>query len=271
MENKKQLSPEEISELTYLELLSYLGMTRHLGGLEATRELIELCQIDRGKYILDVGCGIGKTPCYIAKRHGCRVVGVDLSERMIDWSNERAKREGVEDGVEFRAADAQNHPFDDVLFDVVINESVLAFVENPQRALSEYVRVTKPGGYLGLNETTWIKTPPSTEVVEYLSSGFLGAKLETADTWEELLAGLGLKDIVVRTYRLTALSDFIDRIKWFGPRDILLNWYRLLSQYTSSSANRRAIKEMLGIIRNAPKNLYEYYGYGIYVGRKNML
>ena len=84
-----------------------------MGGLKATRELIELCHIDKDTYILDVGCGAGATPCYLAKRHGCRVVGVDISEGMIDRSNERARREGVEDRVEFRVADAQNIPFED--------------------------------------------------------------------------------------------------------------------------------------------------------------
>ncbi|MDI6888137.1 MAG: class I SAM-dependent methyltransferase [Methanocellales archaeon] len=83
-----------------------------MGGLKATRELIELCHINKGKYVLDVGCGVGKTPCYVAKMYGCRVVGVDISERMVDRAKERAKREGVENRVEFRVADAQNLPFD---------------------------------------------------------------------------------------------------------------------------------------------------------------
>ena len=106
---RDELSPEEISELEtpYFELQAMFGSTKHGGGLTATRELIELCHIDEGKYVLDVGCGVGLTPCYIAKRYGCRVVGVDISEKMIDRSNERAKREGVEDRVEFRVADAQ--------------------------------------------------------------------------------------------------------------------------------------------------------------------
>ena len=124
------------------------------------------------------------------------------------------------------------------------------------------------GGYIGLNEAILIKTPPPAEVVEYLSSSFLGAKIETSVAWEKLLAELGLKDLVVRTYRLTVLSDAINRIRWFGFRDILLTWSRLLSMYLSGSASRREIKKMLLLIQNAPKNIYEFWGYGIYVGRK---
>jgi arsenite methyltransferase len=269
VENKKQSSPEGTSGPSYLELLAYLGMTRHMGGWKSTRELMELCQIGSGQHILDIGCGIGKTACYIAKRHGCRVVGVDISAKMTGWSKQRAKGEGVEERVEFRVADAQSLPFQDGLFDAVINESTLAFVPDRRRALSEYVRVTKPGGYVGLNESTWLKTPLPAELAEVFSANiFLGANLETADAWKELLAGSGVKDIVVRIHILTTRGDLMDRMQWFGLRGITGNLFRIVSFARSSPDNRKAVATILLMQRNIPKNLYEYYGYGIYVGRK---
>jgi arsenite methyltransferase len=45
------------------------------------------------------------TPCYVAKKYGCRVVGVEIYEKMIDRAEERAKRDSVADRVEFRVAD----------------------------------------------------------------------------------------------------------------------------------------------------------------------
>lgn len=45
--------------------------------------------LDKGVFVLDVGCGVGVTPCHIAKRHGSRVVGVDISERMADRARQR--------------------------------------------------------------------------------------------------------------------------------------------------------------------------------------
>ena len=138
MENKKQLSPGEISqpEFSFFGVQAYLGETNHLGGLKATEELVELCHIDNSKYLLDVGCGVGITACYLAERHGCRVVGVDISDSMIAWAQKRAKREGVGDRLEFRTADAQNLPFGDALFDAVVCESVTVFLDK-QRAVSE--------------------------------------------------------------------------------------------------------------------------------------
>lgn len=115
MENKEQLTPKETSEPKsyYFELQASWGLTKHMGGLNATRELIELCHIDKDSYVLDVGCGVGITTCYMTKEYGCKVVGIDLSEMMVKRSKERAKRKGVEDKVEFRVADAQNLPFKD--------------------------------------------------------------------------------------------------------------------------------------------------------------
>jgi arsenite methyltransferase len=79
------------NEQTFFDFAAEVGLTKHLGGVRATEELIELCHIGEGKYVLDVGCGAGVTPCFITKRYGCRVVGVDISEGMVERSKERAK------------------------------------------------------------------------------------------------------------------------------------------------------------------------------------
>ena len=267
-DEKRSLSGETL-EPAYLELLANLGMTRHLGGVGATDKLVKLCQIGQGKYILDVGCGIGKTACRLAKQLDCRLVGVDISPRMVEWSKERARKEGVEDRAEFRTADAQDLPFEDNTFDAVFNESILSFIPDRQKALIEYIRVTKPGGYVGLNETTWIETPVPKELQEALSGNFFsGAKLETVEEWKELLAESGLKDIIVKTFEMTARSDVLDRLKWFGFWGIIRNIYHMIFFARQSPANRKVMKRLIKLQRNMPKDFYKYYGYGLYVGRK---
>jgi SAM-dependent methyltransferase len=253
---------------TFFDFAAKVGITKHIGSLEATQALIELCHIGEGKCVLDVGCGVGVTPCSIARRYGCRVVGVDILEGMIERSKERAKREGVMDRVEFRVADAQDLPFEDGLFDAVITESVTAFPEDKQKAVNEYVRVTKPEGYVGLSESTWLKVPPPPELIAWASQD-LGANIKplTSSEWVGLLESAGLGEIVAKTYAINVRNEargMSRRYGWGGMLGILC---RMFSLYATSPAYRKFVKE---VRENeiTPANLDEYFGYGLYVGRK---
>jgi SAM-dependent methyltransferase len=263
-----QVSSASAYKSDYLELLGALGMTRHLGGLDATRELTHLCHIRKNLHVLDVGCGAGKTPSLLAKWYGCRVTAVDLSPKMVERAIQRVQRENLTRQVEVRIADAQNLPFNDQTFDAVMNESVLAFVPDRRKALSEYVRVTKPGGYIGFNETSYLKTPVPPKIEKFLKNTILNAKTETTEYWKELLADSGLYSRVVKIHSITAWSDILSRLKWFGPRGIIENLSRIVSIYGSDPVKRKNIQELLAMQRHPPERFYEYFGYGIYVGRK---
>ena len=134
-----------IPDMDFLDMQASIGITKHVGGIEATDELLALCHIQDAREALNVGCGIGVGPAHIAKKYGCRVVGVDLSDKMIEWSRQRAKQERVEARVEFRTADVLDLPFEANRFDVVISESVLIFVEDKARALAG-IRAAGAGG-----------------------------------------------------------------------------------------------------------------------------
>ena len=268
MENKKQFPPEEISEAEppYFEVQAYWGMTKHMGGLKATEQLVELCHINQDNYVLVVGCGVGVTPCYLTKKYGCRVVGVDLSAEMVDRSKARAKREGVENKVEFRVADAQNLPFEDAAFDAVICESVNAFIENKPKAINEYMRVIKSGGYIGLNEVTWLKTPPQ-DLAAYLYR-VMRAEFPTCDHgWKELLESSGLREIVALVYKTNALSQWTNEVRQFEFLDFIKAWCRYLYMFIKSPAARKFTKEALSFPRSI-FSVFQYFGYGLYIGRK---
>ncbi|MGD8997857.1 MAG: methyltransferase domain-containing protein [Anaerolineae bacterium] len=252
----------------FFDFAAEAGLTKHLGSVEATDALAELCHIGEGSTVLDVGCGVGATPVYLAKTYRCRVAGVDIVPRMIERCQERARRAGVADKTEFRVADAQNLPFDDDTFDAVITESVAAFPEDKQRAANEYVRVTKPGGYVGLNESTWLKTPPPPEAVAWASRE-VGAQVEplTQEGWVALLENAGLSDVVVRVHPIEIGDEARGILRRYGGLGILRSQWRALRMYLRNPAYRafltRVRKEGL-----MPENLQEYFGYGLYVGRK---
>ncbi len=113
---------------TYLDVQATVGITKHMGGYTATNEMHKMCHLERAQEVLDVGCGIGVGPAYVAKKYGCRVMAVDVSDDMLKWSQQRAEREGVIDRITFRKADIGTLPFEDNRFDAVMVESVLFFV-----------------------------------------------------------------------------------------------------------------------------------------------
>jgi SAM-dependent methyltransferase len=258
------------NEPTFFDFAAEAGLTKHMGGVEATEALVELCHIGQGKYVLDVGCGAGVTPCFIAKRYGCRVVGVDINERMVERSRERAQREKISDRVEFRVADAQDLPFEDALFDAVITESVTSFAEDKQRAVNEYARVTRPGGYVGLNESIWRKVPPPPELVAWAAQDVIAnVKPLPSEAWAALLEGAGLRDTAVRTYEVNTRDETKGILQRYGLGGMLRVLWRTLLLYARSPAYRSFVKRVRqsGVI---PEQLQEYFGYGLFVGQKSM-
>jgi SAM-dependent methyltransferase len=179
---------------------------------------------------------------------------------MVERAVERAEREGVQDRVSFRVADAQALPFEDGSFDLVLGKFITGLLEDKPRALAGYVRVVKPGGCVALNEATWILMPPPQELVDYLAGVFgVRSDILPAESWIYLLERAGLHEIEFTIHGAGALSRSAEDIK-----DVLRVGHRVLYLYLCSRAFRRFIRETMSV----PKTLLEYFGYGMYVGYK---
>jgi len=256
------------NQQTFFDFAAEVGLTKHFGGLEGTQKLVELCHIRADSLILDVGCGAGATPCFLAKHYGCHVTGVDIRARMVEQSEDRAKRESILNRVEFRVADAQDLPFENERFDIVITESVTCFPEDKQRAVNEYARVTRSGGYVGLAESTWLKVPPPSELVDWVSQD-VGACVQPlqSDEWVDLLQNAGLQDITSQTYPIDVQQEAKSLLRRYGFGGMIGNMLRALRLYLRNPAYRDFVKSVrqVGVV---PDNLNEYFGYGMYVGRK---
>jgi 2-polyprenyl-6-hydroxyphenyl methylase / 3-demethylubiquinone-9 3-methyltransferase len=95
------------------------------------------------KRCLDVGCGGGLLAEEFAKL-GCRVTGVDLSARSLDTARAHAREQGLE--IEYKAAPAEDLPFEEGSFDFVYCCDVLEHVKSVERAVAEAARVLKAAG-----------------------------------------------------------------------------------------------------------------------------
>lgn len=247
---------------TFLDMQAHVGITKHIGGLEATEELLSLCHAEEAAQVLNVGCGIGVGSIHVARKFGSHVTGLDLSDRMVAWSRLRAREDGVEDRVTFLAGNVLDLPFEDGRFDVVFAESVLIFVEDKARAIRECVRVTKPGGHVGINEGFWMEPPPS-RMLE-LAREAIGPCVPDLEEWLGLWNSSGLRERVVRTYPVDSRSEVKSRIRWIGWRWLLRAWIRALRLYASDPSVRQIMRRQLDV----PAEVFRYLGYGLFAGKK---
>jgi arsenite methyltransferase len=102
-----------------------------------------------GERVIDLGSG-GGFDCFIAAGQvgpEGRVVGVDMTEEMLDRSRTAAAAMGLRN-VEFRQGVIEELPIDDGSADVVISNGVINLCADKRRVFAEVMRVLKPGGRL---------------------------------------------------------------------------------------------------------------------------
>lgn len=107
-----------------------------------TECVMNLLHLEEGSKVLDIGCGTGNFSVKLAKMNH-RVVGIDVSERMLDIAKNKANTNGLK--IEFVTMDAHHLELADDSFDCVFSMAVFEFLEYPQKALEEMSRVAKPG------------------------------------------------------------------------------------------------------------------------------
>ena len=134
----------------------FLDEGNKIPGIVASKPIIIAgLQLTGSEKVLDLGCGLGDDAFELARlvRSGGRVVGVDVSESMINTARDRAAAQNL--AVEFEIGDAQALRFADASFDACRTERMLMHVPDADRAFAEMVRVIRRGGRLSVFDFDW--------------------------------------------------------------------------------------------------------------------
>jgi len=118
----------------------------------ASENLAEALDIVPDERVLDVACGSGNGAISAARRSWGGTVGADYVPALLERGRERAAAERLD--VEFVEADAQDLPFDDASFDVTMSIFGAMFAPDQPKTAAELLRVTKPGGRIGMANWT---------------------------------------------------------------------------------------------------------------------
>jgi len=124
-----------------------VGTTLQIVG----ESLCEALDLRAGERVLDVAAGNGNATLAAARRW-CDVVSTDYVPALLERGRARASAEGL--AVQFEQADAENLPYADHSFDVVLSTFGVMFTPNQEKAAAEMARVCKPDGRIGLANWT---------------------------------------------------------------------------------------------------------------------
>ncbi|HET7578931.1 MAG TPA: class I SAM-dependent methyltransferase [Bacillales bacterium] len=241
--------------MDYHDMLAHLGVgSAHPGGFGATINFLSHHPIPAGSRVLEVGCGTGRTSCYLAEQ-GARVTGLDLRPRMLEKAALRARKKRV--NVDWVEGDITKLPFSPDSFDVIFAESVTVFADLDQ-ALGEYYRVLVPGGKLLDREMTAVKPIP--EEMKLAIERLYGAKkMPSTMEWLDAVKKAGFRKVEV--WKPTAMSD--DIYHYINMED-----YTFPSDIPSTLKNSAEIKKISRENHRIMTKYEKYHGYGVYMGQK---
>jgi ubiquinone/menaquinone biosynthesis C-methylase UbiE len=189
----------------------------------ASEQLADSADLRAGSQVLDVAAGNGNATL-AAARSGAKAIGVDYVPALIEDGRARAVAEGLD--VEFRVGDAENLPFDADSFDAVLSVYGVMFAPDHHRAAQEIVRVTRPGGTVGLASWTpdgfigqmfrivGSHVPPPAGVQSPL---LWGTEAHLRELFGDAIADLKSVERTC-TFRFTSPEDFVAFFRrWYGP------------------------------------------------------
>ncbi len=185
--------------------------------------LCEEVDVRPGQRVLDVACGAGNTALAAARRR-VSATGCDFVPALLARAEQRAQAEGLE--VEWVEGDAQDLPFEDGAFDVVLSSFGAMFAADQQRAADELLRVCRPGGTIGMANWTPASAvgdifrltaryvPPPAGARAAIEWG-RGPRLR--ELFGDRVISLGLTDHAWRT-RFASFADWLVLYRtWYGP------------------------------------------------------
>ncbi len=146
---------------------------------------IRLLRPIQPKRILDVATGTGDLALACMKLQPEKIIGVDISEGMLELGREKVAKKNLSQFIDLRTGDAENRPFDDNSFDALTVAFGVRNFEHLEKGLKELHRVIRPGGKAVILELTTPKRFPFKQFYEFHTKQLLpriGKRLSKDDS-----------------------------------------------------------------------------------------
>ena len=190
--------------MNYTDFISLINEeNRPPGGKKTIREIMINSFIDRKSKVLEVGCTNGFTTLEIARTMGCKTYGIDINKNSLKNARSRLSKERAN----FSYGDAYNIPFKDNSFDLVVCNNATSFMEDKKKAISEYIRVLKPWGFIAITPMYYLKNPSKKIVGEV--SNIIGTKINIRkkEEWIDLISKTDLEIYYTSDYEFKKKTE----------------------------------------------------------------
>ncbi|MFD1852127.1 class I SAM-dependent methyltransferase [Oceanobacillus bengalensis] len=228
-------------DYTYLDCLALLGVGgAHPGGLGLTKDILSKETIDKTTSVLDIGCGTGQTAAHIATQYNCQVSAIDNNRTMLEKAKERFF--SLQLPIELQQANAENIPYQENVFDIVLSESVLSFTD-VSKTIQEAHRVLKPNGILLAIEMT-LDVHHSKKHLEEIKSFYGVPQLLTEFEWIIAFQKGGYNHINIEKHEIQFNENNADDAADFSlSEDIDYEYFTILKEHENLA---NVYKDILG-------------------------
>jgi tocopherol O-methyltransferase len=217
------------------------------------------------KSVVDVGCGLGGSSHYMAKKYGAKCLGITLSPYQVQRANELTADQGLSDKVSFQVGNALNQPFPDNHFDLVWSMESGEHMPEREKFVSELVRVAKPGATIIIvawcHRDTSEKSlqPWEKKVLDKIKNTYNLAEWCSIADYVKLFKSHNVEDI--------KFDDWTQYVTEFWPQVLRtgFQWKGIVSIFTGGYTN---FKGMLGMFRMIEGYKKDVIKFGIVTCRK---